>query len=143
MAHIRTSIRNALAQRLAASAPAGWTVERSRDRHVDIAEMPMLLLGVRREIAQPDGNCLPVRRDLSVELCAHLTASREADVEDALDVASVWVEHAIDADPTLGGLARDTVYRGAELELITGGERPAGRIALSFDIRVSAPAETF
>ena len=132
-------MRAALAAVLAPAAPAGWSVERSRDRPVDLDEMPVVLLGVRREIATPDGNCLPLRRDLAVEITAHLTADRASDIEDALDAASLWIELAIAADPTLGGAAREALYRGADLEPVTGGELPAGRVTLSFDIRVSAP----
>lgn len=143
MAHIRTRIRSAVAAAAAAAAPAGWQVERSRERVVDLAEMPRLLVGVRREVAQPDGTCLPARRDFAVELTAHIAVSREEDIEDALDEASIWIERAIDADPTLGGLARETLYRGADLDLIVGGERPAGRITLAFDIRASAPTDSF
>lgn len=143
MAHPRKAVRAALADRMRTAAPAGWEIEASRDRPVEIDEMPRLLLGVRREVSAPDGNCIPVRRDLSVEMTAHLAVSRASEVEDALDDASVWIEQAIAADPTLGGIVRDTVYRGAELEPVIGGERPAGRITLSFDIRISAPLETF
>lgn len=143
MAHIRTRIRSAVAAALTSAAPAGWWVERSRERAIDLAEMPRLLVGIRREVAQPDGTCLPLRRDFVVELTAHVAVGREEDIEDALDDASIWIERAIDADPTLGGLARETIYRGADLDLIVGGERPAGRVTLAFDIRTSAPLSSF
>ena len=142
MAHVRTLLRAAAAERLAAAAPAGWSIHPSRDRDVGLDEMPALVLGVRREVAMPDGNCLPDRRDIVLDLTAHVAAAAGA-VEDALDEASIWIERAIDADPTFGGIARDCLYRGSEIELVTGGERPAGRITLSFDVRVSAPLDSF
>lgn len=143
MAHIRTRVRSALHTALAASAPSGWSVERSREREVDLGEMPVVLIGVRREVAQPDGNCLPERRDLAAEVTAHVAVVNFEDLEDDLDAASAWIEKAIAADPTLGGVARETVYRGADLDLVIGGERPAGRVTLSFDIRTSAPLSSF
>lgn len=143
MAHIRAQVRAALAGKLTNAAPSGWTVETSRVREVDIGDMPALTLGVRREAAMPDGTCLPEERTLAVEVAAHIAVARESDIEDDLDAAAVWIERAISADPTLGGVARDTIYRGAELEPVTGAERPAGRLTLSFDIRVSAALDTF
>lgn len=141
MAHIRTDIRNEIAARLDAAKPAGWRVEKARDRRPDFGQMPAVIFGAARETAVRGAGCQPYARTIVFEFTAYVAPA--ADVDDAIDAASVWIERVLDADPKLGGLASDVIYRSAEITVHTGGDRPVGELSLTYEIRAQQALASF
>ncbi len=133
MTHIRTDIRLALLSILGSARPDGWEVEASRDRLPDLADFKVLFIGFEREDATRGGQCQPYQRDMIFSLTAHVAAA--ADIDGEMDAASTWIEQAIEADPTLGGVASDTIYRSCDEDIASGGEHLIGRLTLSYQIR--------
>jgi hypothetical protein len=141
MAHVRTDVRVALKAVLDAAKPAGWTIEISRDRKPDVSQMPRLIIGASRETAIRGSSGQPVARTIMYELTAYLTTA--ADVDGALDAAAVWIEAPLEADPKLGGVASDTIYRGTDITVHSGGEQPVGEMTLTYEIRAQKALSSF
>lgn len=141
MAHIRTDLRTAVLTVLDGAKPVGWSVSADRGRAVDPSGMPALVFGFSAEQAErrsrPDG---PDKRMIRLETTLYVTGSG---VDASLDAACAWVEKALAADPLLGGLSEDVIYRETRFEIFAGGEMPVGQAVLAHDIRASRALTLF
>lgn len=141
MAHVRTDIRAAIKSALDAAAPVGWTVSADRGRPVTAEGLPSATIGVATEVAERrDRAGQPDKRTMRVEITILVAGDV---VDDVLDAGCAWVEQAIAAAPTLGGAAEDCLYRETRIDIVAGGEKPAGQAVLAYDIRAAKALSAF
>jgi hypothetical protein len=134
MAHIRTTIRNALAARFAADVTSGLfkSVETDQVFAVDDDRLPMLRISWVNETVDPRAGREIVRRiEFKLEIYA-----RGAPLQDTLDGLALQVEERIAADPSLGGVVMHCVYAGSSLETSGDGEKRTGVLTISLSTLV-------
>lgn len=138
MAHLRTDIRAAIAGILAFGQPAGWTIVPDRGRPV--ADRTATIGIATETIERRGGTGRPDKRVMALDVTVNVFGAMP---DDLVDAACIWVEQAMAADPTLGGIAEDCIHRETRIDVETGGERPFGRAVLTYDIRAAKALDTF
>jgi len=134
MLHVRTLIRNSVLAILQQSAPHGWTVRKSDGRPVpDISECPCIMPTIPSEPVSRGAQ--RKRREPRLTVTAYVATAANGD--DVCDEASVWIEAALDADPTLGGVCQDCTHIETTITPHPGGELPVWELSLDYNLRVS------
>ena len=116
MSHVRTQIRDAVANVLNRLNTTGFNIFKGRYYQVQSPKLPILLVYTTSETAELGvmGTSRGSDRVLSLVVEAYTKSSGV--VEEALDRIAVEVEEAMASDYTLGGLTRDVRYTGFELD---------------------------
>ncbi|WP_274426749.1 hypothetical protein [Chelativorans sp. YIM 93263] len=131
--HERTAIRNSALSILDDAAPPGWTLRKGRGRAVSIEECPVLELAIPNEPTQRGAQ--RKRREPVLTVTTYIAEGEDGDT--ASDDAAVWIEAALDADPTLGGVCQDATHANTEIAPYAGGETPVWEMTLTYNLRVS------
>lgn len=135
MAHIRQQLRAAAATMIAGSALCGNRVETSRARPVKRDAQPAAYVYTptdRSNDISVEGTQQRVVR-LKIDVFAK---GDEADTADDLDAFGVFVEQQIAADPTFGGIATVSEYRGTDINSNADGEKPFSVMSITFDVTI-------
>lgn len=141
-AHLRTQIRDAVAERLTGLPTTADRVHVGRTRTLAAGLDPAILIYTRRETSDTDsqgsmGSAPRLARSLVliVEGRANAGGADAAqELEDLLDQIAAEIEPAMVADFSLGGLTQEVTLTATETEIIAPGETHEGRIALTYRI---------
>ncbi|NDV20827.1 hypothetical protein GO013_15560 [Pseudodesulfovibrio sp. JC047] len=140
MAHVRTQVRDALKDRLSGLPTTSGNVFKSRGYPITSEKFPALLIYNGPEASEPVDFDDAKDREFDVIVEAGAFAP-EDQVDDMLDQIAVEVENAIEADQTLGGLAKSTTLTGSEPDVSIDGEMPFGVLALTFTVNYMTEAD--
>lgn len=131
--HVRQQIREALATVLTGLTTTASRVYQSRLVQLEADELPALLIATNSESVEVlDFVTNPtLGRALTIDVTA--VAKAVSNLDDTLDKVIKEVEIAISASNTLGGLVRDVVLTGIEIEMNAEAEVPTGQAVLTFN----------
>ncbi|MDH5528360.1 MAG: hypothetical protein OEY97_13800 [Nitrospirota bacterium] len=135
MPHVRTQIRTAVATALTGLATTGPRVHPSRVWPLQQTDLPALLVYAVSDPVDEDhltiGRPRKLTRDLSLVVEARAVGT--VGLDDLLDAIEAEVITALALDPTLGGLAKDVLFAGAEIDL-EPAEQPVGTNRMTFRV---------
>lgn len=135
MPHVRTQLRKWLKAKLKGSAEAGDRVLVQRTLPLPKDLKPTFLLWLSDETSEDATQGGKQMRRSIARVVACAKGDSEA-IADLLDNMAIWAERVFADDPQLGGLAFDSMYRGARLEQRGEAEQPVSGLALEFEIAV-------
>ena len=137
MTHARTQIRKAVVDALKGNTAAGARVYESRVYALDDPKLPALLVFTPQEsMGQPSIQRPRTQmRQLQLMIEGYLKARGDIDTE--ADSLALEVDQLIAADPTLGGLVKDTMLDITTTQLSGDGEKPVAIVSLTFVILYS------
>jgi hypothetical protein len=131
--HVRQQIREALATVVTSLATTGARVYQSRVVQLEPNELPALLIATNSEsidvldfVSNPS-----LERTLTINVTA--VAKAVSNLDDTLDQIIKEVEVAVSTSNTLGGLVKDVVLTGIEIEMNADAEMPTGQAVLTFN----------
>ena len=131
--HVRQQIREALATVVTSLATTGARVYQSRVVQLEANELPALLIATNSEnidvldfVSNPS-----LERTLTINVTA--VAKAVSNLDDTLDQIIKEVEVAVSTSNTLGGLVKDVVLTGIEIEMNADAEMPTGQAVLTFN----------
>lgn len=130
--HVRQQIREYFGTTLTGLTTTGSNVYESRAYPLDNGKLPALLIYTKSEVSMPIviGTDRSMSRELSVVVEGYVKSTSNFD--DTIDTICKEVEEAIAADPTLGGLAKDTYIESTDIEFNAEAEKPVGYVTMTF-----------
>ena len=135
MSHVRTQIRDAVADAMLSISGIDTRVFRTRVYPMDKASLPGICVYADSESSELTtiGSSASYVRTLSVQIEVYVRGS--TDVDETLDGYSVSVETKMATDSTLADLVLQTVLSSTEIDIVGGdSEKPVGVLKLSYDI---------
>lgn len=139
--HLRRQIRDQVATMLAGLTTTGSNVFVTRAHPAEQANLPALLIYTLSETADlstDDAQGVKTYRR-TLELAVEGVA-QGVSVDDVLDDIALEVEEAIEADPTLGGLAWDSALTDTSIDVSRDGKKEGGSVRLVYSITYYATA---
>lgn len=139
--HRRREIRDAIVGLVTGLATTGDRVEVGRTRPLPARHLPTLLVYTVEETSgrQYDGNPASLGRTVQVFIDGRVSAIEPPD--DDLDQIAFEIEAAMRGDPTIGGLAFDSVLSSTLTDVKAEGTSHLGAIRLEYRVRYSDPAD--
>lgn len=131
MSHVRQQIREKVALTLGTASVAA-TVSQSRVHPLTAGTTTAALVYTVSESVTDSTLTRPRKLTRELVLAVELVARATADLDDTLDGLCVKCEEAIGADPTLAGLAKDTILRTTTINQRFEGDAPIGSARLEF-----------
>lgn len=134
MKHARTQIRNAVTTLLKGNTTAGNNVYEARVYPINDPKLPALLIYTKQETVGEQSMSRPrtQQRELFVTVEAYVKA--RGNVDEDTDNLAMEIEQLIAADPSLGGLVKDTALDTTETQFSDDGERPIAVAILTFSV---------
>ncbi len=134
MKHARTQIRNAVTTLLKGNTTAGNNVYEARVYPLNDPKLPALLIYTKQETVGEQSMSRPrtQQRELFVTVEAYVKA--RGNVDEDTDNLAMEIEQLIAADPTLGGLVKDTALDTTETQFSDDGEKPVAVAILTFSV---------
>lgn len=134
MKHARTQIRNAVTTLLKDNTTAGNNVYEARVYPLNDPKLPALLIYTKQETVGEQSMSRPrtQQRELFVTVEAYVKA--RGNVDEDTDNLAMEIEQLIAADPTLGGLVKDTALDTTETQFSDDGEKPVAVVILTFSV---------
>ena len=134
MKHARTQIRNAVTTLLNGNTTAGNNVYEARVYPLNDPKLPALLIYTKQETVGEQSMSRPrtQQRELFVTVEAYVKA--RGNVDEDTDNLAMEIEQLIAADPTLGGLVKDTALDTTETQFSDDGEKPVAVAILTFSV---------
>lgn len=131
--HVRQQIREALATVVTGLVTTGAHVYQSRVVQLESSELPALLIATNSESIDVLDfvNNPSLERTLTINVTA--VAKAVSNLDDTLDTIIKEVEVAVSTSNTLGGLVKDVVLTGIEIEMNSDAEMPTGQAVLTFN----------
>lgn len=126
MAHVRQSIRDNVATTVTGLSTTGSNVYKTRLFPLGTSKLPGLCVYTRNEVTT-NSTIKPPRtqvRNLNVTVEAYVKGT--TNIDNTLDTIAVEIEHALAADPTRGGYAKDTRVTGFEVDYDGEGDQSVG-----------------
>ncbi|MCH2547309.1 MAG: hypothetical protein MK052_06855 [Alphaproteobacteria bacterium] len=132
MKHARTQIRNAVTALLKGNTTAGNNVYEARVYPIDDPKLPALLIYSKQEVVGEQSMSRPrtQQRELMITVEAYVKA--RGNVDEETDTLAMEIEQLIAADPTIGGLVKDTALDTTETQFSDDGEKPVAVAILNF-----------
>ena len=132
MKHARTQIRNAVTTLLKGNTTAGNNVYEARVYPINEPKLPALLVYTKQETVGEQSMSRPrtQQRELIVSVEAYVKA--RGNVDEETDTLAMEIEQLIAADPTIGGLVKDTALDTTETQFSDDGEKPVAVAILNF-----------
>ena len=132
MKHARTQIRNAVTTLLKGNTTAGNNVYEARVYPIDDPKLPALLVYTKQETVGEQSMSRPrtQQRELMITVEAYVKA--RGNVDEETDTLAMEIEQLIAADPTIGGLVKDTALDTTETQFSDDGEKPVAVAILNF-----------
>lgn len=134
MAHIRKQIREYFGTQLTGLTTTGANVFESRVYPMQSAKLPALLIYTTSEASEESSFSKKRVMDRTVNVQVEGFVRTIANFDDTLDLIAEEVEIALLDDPTLGGLAINTVLASTEATYSGDSEQPVGTIILTFEV---------
>lgn len=134
--HRRTAIRNAVVTRLTA-ALTGATVSRSRIHAWQARELPGVAVYTLNEPVERLTMARHQSRTLALVIDIHVATTGDVDTE--TDDLCVLVEQAMEADPRIAGLAKDSFLASTEIGLTGEADQRHGLARLAYTIVYHTP----
>lgn len=134
MKHARTQIRNAVTALLKGNTTAGNNVYEARVYPINDPKLPALLIYTKQETVGEQSMSRPrtQQRELIVSVEAYVKA--RGNVDEETDTLAMEIEQLIAADPTIGGLVKDTALDTTETQFSDDGEKPVAVAILNFSV---------
>ena len=134
MKHARTQIRNAVTTLLKGNTTAGNNVYEARVYPLNDPKLPALLIYTKQETVGEQSMSRPrtQQRELFITVEAYVKA--RGNVDEDTDNLAMEIEQLIAADPTLGGLVKDTALDTTETQFSDDGEKPVAVAILTFSV---------
>lgn len=134
MKHARTQIRNAVTTLLKGNTTAGNNVYEARVYPINDPKLPALLVYTKQETVGEQSMSRPrtQQRELIVSVEAYVKA--RGNVDEETDTLAMEIEQLIAADPTIGGLVKDTALDTTETQFSDDGEKPVAVAILNFSV---------
>lgn len=133
--HVRTQIRDAAKTLVTGLTTTGANAfaGRPESRPLQDAELPGLLVYTNEEESEyVSGQRGTRRKARNCQLLVHAFAKGTGDIDATLDTIAKEVEQALEADPTLGALAKDLYLTGTTKESDPEAKQPTWEIVLTF-----------
>jgi hypothetical protein len=137
--HVRRRIRQAVATRLTNLATTGTRVFISRVYPLAESKLPGILIYTPQESSQVDSITKPRGLARGVNVVVEGVVESTGALDDDLDQIAVEVEQALGADPSLGGLVKDTRLSGTQIMHAGDGKKPVGAIRMTFEVIYRTP----
>lgn len=134
MAHIRKQIREYFGTQLTGLTTTGANVFESRVYPMQSAKLPALLIYTTSEASEESSFSKKRVMDRTVNVQVEGFVRTISNFDDQLDLIAEEVEIALLDDPTLGGLAINTVLASTEATYSGDSEQPVGTIILTFEV---------
>ena len=137
MAHVRTSIRNAMTARLTGLTTSGARVYPSRIHPLADANLPCLRVFIDDEQARVETISLNPIISRQAMLRVEAAAKAVSGLDETLDTMAAEVETALatSSDPTYGGLLKSRPeIESTSIDLDDGLEKPVGILTLTYRI---------
>jgi hypothetical protein len=134
MAHIRKQIREYFGTQLTGLTTTGANVFESRVYPMQSAKLPALLIYTTSESSEESAFSKKRVMDRTVNVQVEGFVRTITNFDDTLDLIAEEVEVALLDDPTLGGLAINTVLTSTEATYSGDSEQPVGTIILTFEV---------
>ena len=130
--HVRKQIRDAVKTALTNLVTTETRVFTNRVRAMKKNDLPGLIIYTVEEDSEPGAVGGQLNRTLDLAVEAYVKTSEI--IDDDLDIIAAEVETAIAGDPTLGGLALDTLISSTEYFLEGEGEKKTGIGRMTFQV---------
>lgn len=131
MSHVRKQVRDWLKANLAGSAQAGSRVYVRRALPIAKDSAAVLLIDIDGEgLAEISMDGL-MERQVRFTIRGAAKGSAET-TENLLDALGVFVEETIDANKTLGGLAKDCTPESSNFSFSADGEKTLGTLSMNY-----------
>ena len=131
----RARIRHAVKAALFNTTEAGERVAATRYVSWRPHQLPALAIYTLEEDIDPSSEDMAPRdliRDLSLVIEAW--AKPGEGVDDAMDLLSSQIESALHADPTFGGLVKDSILDSTTMDVSVGGDMTVGLVRLFYRV---------
>jgi len=134
MSHARTQIRNAVTALLLNNTSAGDKVFESRVYPLENPKLPALLVYTKQEVVADQSMSRPRTQIRQLQLTVEAYVKATSNIDETADTLALEVEQIIAADPTLGGLAKDTMLTNTDIQLSADGEKPIAVAVLTYTV---------
>lgn len=134
MSHARTQIRNAVTALLKGNTTAGNNVFESRVYAIDEPKLPALLIYTKMETVGEQSMSRPRTQHRELMVVVEIYVKARGNVDEDTDMLALEIEQLIAADPSLGGLVKDTALDTSETQFSDDGERPIAVAILTFSV---------
>lgn len=135
--HARRQIREAVQAALTGLDTTADRVFTGRPWPLQEGELPGIVIVIPSESVIDDGSAFGDGAEAIVGRQASLIVlgyDQGEDIEDRLDQIALEVETAMAADPTFGGLVKDSELAGSSLAVDGDGRKRAGEIRLTYTV---------
>lgn len=133
--HQRQKIREAVVAALRGATDAADRVHASRFVPWRRAELPAISVYTLGEDVDPESaQTAPRELARDLELVIQGIVQVGDDVDCRLDDLALQIERAMDADPTFGGVASDSLLTSTEIDFSEEGSRTVGHLGLFYTI---------
>ena len=134
MSHARTQIRNVVTALLLNNTSAGDKVFESRVYPLENPKLPALLIYTKQEVVADQSMSRPRTQVRQLQLTIEAYIKATSNIDETADTLALEVEQIIAADPTLGGLAKDTMLTNTDIQFLDDGEKPIAVAVLTFTV---------
>ena len=132
--HVRKQIRDFIVTAVTGLVTTTTNVFPSRVYNIEESKLPALLIYTKDEASGPQTITYPRSVQRNLEVVIEGVAAKNATLDDTLDTIIKEVEVAVIADPTLGGLAKDTMLTPIEIGLTGDAQNPTGNARMTFTV---------
>ncbi len=132
--HARTQIRQAIIAALIGNTSAGNNVFEARVYPLNDPKLPALLIYTKQETIGEQSISHPRTQQRELELTIEAYVKVRGNVDEVTDNLAMEIEQVISADPTLGGLVKDTALDTTETQFSDDGEKPVAVAILTFSV---------
>lgn len=132
MAHVRKQIRDDVVSTVTGLVTTGSRVYKSRVYPLATDKLPALFVYTNSEASERISNDGTYERTVTINIEALVQANTGYD--DTLDLIAKEVEIAIQADLTLGGLAKDTRLVSFETDFSDQSDKPLARGTIQIEV---------
>lgn len=138
MTHIRKQIRDAIVDDVTGLATTASRVYRSRLYPLADTQLPGLCVYTGDEQVSTRTITHPRTQERQVEVRVEVFVAAQQDYDDEIDAIIEEVETAIGADPTRGGIAKDTTLSSIRTTMAADGEVPVCIAVMSYQVHYTA-----
>lgn len=136
--HQRQQIREAVAAQLKGVAPDFATSAQGRVYETRLVpfrrlELPAVAVYALEETSD-DQRSAPREYKRTLQLAIEGAVKLTDNVDDALDALALELERAVDADPTFGDTASDSVLASTVLDIVEDSDRSVGVVRLQYSV---------
>ena len=132
MNHARTQIRQAVTALLkTGNTAAGSNVFETQVYALEDPKLPAILVYTNQEALEDQTISYPRTQIRQLSLTVEGYAKANNKVDETTDDLALEIEQLIAADPTLGGLIKDSVLNTTETQLSNEGEKPIAVVTLT------------